>query len=76
MLILPFRSVQMRLYALHKRQVVAVFGVFFAGVLLTILIGMTGPSVIQTSRVKQLNQPELLVGQFTLHFAIHPAKSS
>jgi hypothetical protein len=44
-----FRSVQMRLYALHKRQFVGVFAVFFICLFLTLLIGIAGPSVIQSN---------------------------
>ncbi len=49
-----FRSVQMRLYALHKRQFVGVFAVFFICLFLTLLIGIAGPSVIQSNNY----QPE------------------
>ncbi|CAF1243662.1 unnamed protein product [Adineta ricciae] len=46
------RSVQMRLYALHKRQFVAVFVLFFICLSVAILIGIVGPSVIQTTTYK------------------------
>lgn len=42
----------MRLYALHKRQFVAVFVLFFIGLFIAILIGIIGPSVIQTTVYK------------------------
>ena len=38
----------MRLYALHKRQFVAVFVLFFICLFITILIGIAGPSIIQS----------------------------
>ncbi|CAF1516907.1 unnamed protein product, partial [Didymodactylos carnosus] len=41
-------SVQMRLYSLHKRQFVAVFVAFFILLLITILIGIAGPTVIRS----------------------------
>ncbi|ELU00224.1 hypothetical protein CAPTEDRAFT_100629 [Capitella teleta] len=45
------RSVQMRLYALNKRQFVLVFVAFFVCFGLTILIGLGGPPVIETTTV-------------------------
>ncbi|CAF0847843.1 unnamed protein product [Adineta ricciae] len=42
----------MRLYALHKRQFVAVFVLFFICLFVAILIGIIGPSVIQTTVYK------------------------
>jgi hypothetical protein len=56
-----FRSVQMRLYALHKRQFVAVFAVFFICLFITILIGIIGPRVIQSDNYKPKDPPEEIV---------------
>jgi hypothetical protein len=58
---LEFRSVQMRLYVLHKRQFVSVFILFFICLFLTILIGIAGPSVIQTIDYKSENPGKQLV---------------
>jgi hypothetical protein len=63
---MSFRSVQMRLYALHKRQFVAVFASFFICLFITILIGIAGPSVIQTNDYKPENQPIRLVQKIIL----------
>lgn len=55
------RSVQMRLYALHKRQFVAVFVLFLVCLLITILIGIAGPSVIQSIDYTSETPPKQLV---------------
>jgi len=39
---LPYRSVQMRLYSMHKREFVMVFVAFFACFGLAIFIGLAG----------------------------------
>jgi hypothetical protein len=51
----------MRLYALHKRQFVAVFVLFFICLFLAILIGIIGPSVIQSIDYKSENPATQLV---------------
>ena len=53
----------MRLYALHKRQIVAVFALFFICLLITIFIGIAGPSVIQLSDCKLASPPKQLVNE-------------
>ncbi|CAF0721040.1 unnamed protein product [Adineta steineri] len=60
------RSVQMRLYALHKRQIVAVFALFFICLLITTLIGIAGPSVIQPNNYKLENPQKQLSGPYKL----------
>ncbi|CAF1022310.1 unnamed protein product [Rotaria sordida] len=61
------RSVQMRLYALHKRQFVAVFVLFFICLFITILIGIAGPSVIiQSSYYKSEDQQKQISGPYKL----------
>ncbi|XP_013408050.1 transmembrane protein 181 isoform X2 [Lingula anatina] len=62
-------SVQMRLYTLNKRQFVLVFAAFFLCFLLTVFIGLAGPSVIETSETSaaDLNpKPNLQTGPFIL----------
>jgi hypothetical protein len=54
----------MRLYALHKRQFVAVFAVFFICLLITLLIGIAGPSVIQSNNYQAENQQKSIVNDF------------
>jgi hypothetical protein len=57
----------MRLYALHKRQFVAVFASFFICLFVTILIGIAGPSVIQSNNyIKSENPPISLVKKINL----------
>ncbi len=51
----------MRLYALHKRQFVAVFVLFFICLFLAISIGIIGPSVIQSIDYKSENPATQLV---------------
>ncbi|UJR08222.1 hypothetical protein I4U23_012495 [Adineta vaga] len=64
------RSVQMRLYALHKRQFVAVFVLFFICLFVAILIGIIGPSVIQSvvykpeNPTKQISTPYELQSEY------------
>lgn len=58
-----FRSVQMRLYALHKRQFVAVFVVFFLCLFFTLLIGIAGPSVIQSNEYHPDTPPKQIVNE-------------
>jgi hypothetical protein len=65
-----FRSVQMRLYALHKRQFVAVFAVFFICLFVTILIGIAGPSVIQSNIYKPENPQKQLVNEIIFEIFI------
>ncbi|CAF2430222.1 unnamed protein product [Rotaria sp. Silwood2] len=60
------RSVQMRLYALHKRQFVAVFVLFFICLFITILIGIAGPSIIQSSDYKPEDQQKQISGPYKL----------
>ncbi|XP_066254636.1 transmembrane protein 181 [Euwallacea similis] len=45
------RSVQMRLYSMHKREFVMIFVLFFACLSLTIFIGLAGPPITQTSPI-------------------------
>ncbi|CAF0928920.1 unnamed protein product [Rotaria sordida] len=57
----------MRLYALHKRQFVAVFVLFFICLFITILIGIAGPSVIiQSSYYKSEDQQKQISGPYKL----------
>ena len=56
-----FSSVQMRLYGLHKRQFVVIFIIFFICLFSMILIGIAGPSIIQSIGYKTENPPERLV---------------
>ena len=65
---LKFRSVQMRLYALHKRQFVAVFAIFFICLFITILIGFAGPSIILSINYKTEDKPNHLVNESFLFF--------
>ena len=51
----------MRLYALHKRQFVAVFVLFLVCLLVTLLIGIAGPSVIQSIDYTSDTPPKQLV---------------
>ncbi len=51
----------MRLYALNKRQVVVVFLLFFICLFINILIGIVGPSVIQSIEYKSENLAKQLV---------------
>jgi hypothetical protein len=56
----------MRLYALHKRQFVAVFVLFFICLFVTILIGIAGPSVMQSNDYKAESEQNRLVNQINL----------
>ena len=56
----------MRLYALHKRQFVAVFASFFICLLLTILIGITGPSIIKSNDYNSTDKPKPLVKKIVI----------
>jgi predicted PurR-regulated permease PerM len=60
------RSVQMRLYALHKRQFVGVFAVFFICLFITLLIGIAGPTVIESSNYQPDTQPKQISGPYVL----------
>lgn len=51
----------MRLYSLHKRQFVGVFVVFFLCLSLTLLIGIAGPSVIQSTEYRPKDPPKQIV---------------
>jgi hypothetical protein len=51
----------MRLYALHKRQFVGVFAVFFICLFITLLIGIAGPSAIKSNNYKPDTSPKQLV---------------
>ncbi|XP_066968307.1 transmembrane protein 181 [Macrobrachium rosenbergii] len=66
------RSVQMRLYTMHKREFVMVFIVFFAMLGLALFIGLAGPPITVTAkqRATQLspavNQSQLTSGPFIM----------
>lgn len=60
------RSVQMRLYALHKRQFVAVFAVFFICLFIAILIGIAGPSIIQSTMAPIESPAQQLSGPYNI----------
>ncbi|CAF1074573.1 unnamed protein product [Rotaria sp. Silwood1] len=60
------RSVQMRLYALHKRQFVAVFVLFFICLFITILIGIAGPSTIHSTDYEFNNQQKQISGPYEI----------
>jgi len=60
------RSVQMRLYALHKRQFVGVFVVFLICLFITILIGLAGPSVIESIDYTSENPSPSLSGPYEI----------
>ncbi|XP_069190430.1 transmembrane protein 181 isoform X3 [Procambarus clarkii] len=66
------RSVQMRLYTMHKREFVMVFIVFFATLGLALFIGLAGPAITATAeqRASQLtpsiNQSQLTSGPFLM----------
>ncbi|XP_070568299.1 transmembrane protein 181-like isoform X4 [Ptychodera flava] len=65
-----YRSVQMRLYTLTKRQFVVVFGAFFVCFFITVLIGVAGPPLVDSyeQNASQLvPEPDnLAVGPFHL----------
>ena len=58
----------MRLYALHKRQFVGVFAVFFICLFTTLLIGIAGPSVIQSNDYKPETQSKSIVNSKDILF--------
>ncbi|XP_071569724.1 transmembrane protein 181-like [Temnothorax nylanderi] len=61
------RSVQMRLYSMHKREFVMVFVAFFACFGLAIFIGLAGPPITSTSEQKaHLNGSEMATGPFIM----------
>lgn len=60
----------MRLYALHKRQFVAVFAVFFICLFITILIGIAGPSVIQSDKYQTENPQKQIVNEIIFEIFI------
>ncbi|XP_076258872.1 transmembrane protein 181 [Rhynchophorus ferrugineus] len=45
------RSVQMRLYSMHKREFVMIFVLFFACLGLTVFIGLAGPPITSVKRI-------------------------
>nr|CAB3267059.1 transmembrane protein 181-like [Phallusia mammillata] len=63
------RSIQMRLYSLSKRQFVIVFATFIFSFLITVLIGLAGPSIISTKNVNstqfQQKPKSMSVGPFS-----------
>ncbi|XP_072035992.1 transmembrane protein 181-like isoform X2 [Amphiura filiformis] len=59
-------SVQMRLYTLTKRQFVLVFICFFAAFVLTVLIGIAGPSIHVQSEEKILAKSPDVSGPYEL----------
>lgn len=66
------RSVQMRLYTMHKREFVLVFVVFFACFWLSVFIGVTGPAITMTvTRMASelnptVNKSQMATGPFLL----------
>ncbi|XP_022242398.1 transmembrane protein 181-like [Limulus polyphemus] len=66
------RSVQMRLYSMHKREFVLVFAAFFACFLLCVFIGLAGPPITSTVTTKATeltpkpNQSIMATGPFVL----------
>jgi hypothetical protein len=58
----------MRLYALHKRQFVGVFAVFFICLFITLLIGIAGPTVIESSNYQPDTQPKQIVNSKNILF--------
>ncbi|KAF7393944.1 hypothetical protein HZH68_010763 [Vespula germanica] len=61
------RSVQMRLYSMHKREFVMVFVGFFACFGLSIFIGLAGPPITTTSEQKaHVNGNETATGPFVM----------
>ncbi|CAG9766829.1 unnamed protein product [Ceutorhynchus assimilis] len=49
------RSVQMRLYSMHKREFVMIFVLFFACLGLTVFIGLAGPPITKTTPIDGLS---------------------
>lgn len=66
------RSVQMRLYTMHKREFVLVFTAFFASFGLCVFIGLAGPPITSTVElnathlVPKLNNSQMASGPFVL----------
>ncbi|XP_076173584.1 transmembrane protein 181 [Ptiloglossa arizonensis] len=61
------RSVQMRLYSMHKREFVMVFIAFFACFGLAVFIGLAGPPITSTSEQRaHLNGSEVATGPFIM----------
>ncbi|XP_071439308.1 transmembrane protein 181 [Hetaerina americana] len=66
------RSVQMRLYSMHKREFVMVFVAFFACFGLAVFIGLAGPPITSTSEQKsskllpKLNGTDIATGPFIM----------
>lgn len=61
------RSVQMRLYSMHKREFVMVFVAFFACFVLAVFIGLAGPPITSTSEQRaHLNGSEVATGPFIM----------
>ncbi|KAL2743533.1 transmembrane protein 181 [Vespula maculifrons] len=61
------RSVQMRLYSMHKREFVMVFVGFFACFGLSVFIGLAGPPITTTSEQKaHVNGNETATGPFVM----------
>nr|CAG4643825.1 EOG090X03I5 [Lepidurus arcticus] len=64
------RSVQMRLYSMHKREFVVVFAAFFVCFGIGTFIGLAGPPILTTTVVKassfspELNQSLMSTGTF------------
>ncbi|KAI5749898.1 hypothetical protein M8J76_011258 [Diaphorina citri] len=69
------KSVPMRLYSMHKRELVVVFLAFFACLGLVVFIGLTGPPItltVSTSgsdllRKQNISQDAINTGPFILH---------
>lgn len=53
--LLVLRSVQMRLYTMHKREFVLIFSAFFASFGLFLFIGLAGPPITNTVTVNATN---------------------
>ncbi|KAL1491469.1 hypothetical protein ABEB36_012065 [Hypothenemus hampei] len=72
------RSVQMRLYSMHKREFVLVFVLFFACLSLMMFIGLAGPPITEATRFDgaallpklnngtSVNQKQLATGPFIM----------
>lgn len=67
------RSVQMRLYTMHKREFVLVFMAFFAAFSLSIFIGLAGPPITEETEItaKQImamtnSTPSIASGPFMI----------
>ncbi|XP_015515822.1 transmembrane protein 181 isoform X2 [Neodiprion pinetum] len=61
------RSVQMRLYSMHKREFVMVFVAFFACFGLAVFIGLAGPPITSTTEQKaHLNGSEMATGPYIM----------